>query len=76
MLTEKPSGRHIAAERTISDTEMSTADLLDTLAALYPAQRRKVAKELRQLSETFAEVTDGKTTSHVLGVVAHLLDPD
>jgi len=52
-----------------------TAELLDELAALNPAQRRKVATELRQLSETFAEVSDGKTTSHVLGVLAHLLDP-
>jgi hypothetical protein len=60
----------------MSDTEMSTADLLDTLASLSPAQRHKVAAELRQLSETFAEVPDGKTTSHVLGVLAHLLDPD
>jgi hypothetical protein len=48
--------------------------LLDELAALDPAQRRKVAKELRNLSETFAEVPDGKTASHVLGVLAHLLD--
>jgi len=53
-----------------------TAVLLDELAALDPAQRRQVAEELRQLSETFAEVSDGKTTSHVLGVLAHLLDPD
>ena len=52
------------------------AMLLDELAALKPAQRRKVAAELRKLSETFAEVPDGKTTSHVLGVLAHLLDPD
>jgi len=27
------------------------------------------------VSETFAEVSDGKTTSQVLGVLAHLLDP-
>lgn len=55
-----------------SDT---TRMLLDALAALNPVQRRKVAKELHKVSETFAEVPDGKTTSHVLGVVAHLLDP-
>ena len=55
-----------------SDT---TRMLLDALAALNPVQRRKVAKELQKVSETFAEVPDGKTTSHVLGVVAHLLDP-
>jgi len=53
-----------------------TAVLLDELAALDPAQRRQVAEELRQVSETFAEVPDGKTASHVLGVLAHLLDPD
>jgi hypothetical protein len=53
-----------------------TAMLLDELAALAPAQRRQVARELRNLSETFAEVPDGKTTSHVLGVLAHLLEPD
>jgi len=52
-----------------------TAVLLDELAALDPAQRRQVAEELRQVSETFAEVPDGKTASHVLGVLAHLLDP-
>ncbi len=52
-----------------------TAVMLDELAALDPAQRRQVAKELRQVSETFADVSDGKTTSHVLGVLAHLLDP-
>ena len=33
-----------------------TAMLLDELAALKPAQRRKVAKELKKLSETFAQV--------------------
>ena len=53
----------------------TTRMLLDGLAALDPVQRRKVAKELRKVSETFAELPDGKTTSHVLGVVAHLLDP-
>jgi hypothetical protein len=31
---------------------------------------------VRRLSENLAEVPDGKTTSHVLGVLAHLLDPD
>jgi hypothetical protein len=53
-----------------------TAMLLDELAALAPAQRRKVATLLKNVSETFAEVPDGKTTSHVLGVLAHLLEPD
>ena len=49
-----------------------TAMLLDELAALAPAQRRKVATLLKNVSETFAEVPDGKTASHVLGVLAHL----
>jgi hypothetical protein len=51
-----------------------TAMVLDELAALAPAQRREVAKELRNLSETFTEVSDGKATSHVLGVLAYLPD--
>ena len=53
-----------------------TAMLLDELAALAPVQRRKVATLLKNVSETFAEVPDGKTASHVLGVLAHLLEPD
>jgi hypothetical protein len=57
------------------DNEKTAGMLLDELAALGPAQRRNVAKELRNLSETLAEVPDGKTASHMLGVLAHLLDP-
>ncbi len=57
------------------DNEKTAGMLLDDLAALDPAQRREVAKELRNLSETFAEVSDGRTTTHVLGVLARLLDP-
>ena len=34
-----------------------------------------VAKALRKVAETFAELSDGKTVSHVLGLLAHLLDP-
>jgi hypothetical protein len=52
-----------------------TTTLLDELAVLAPAQRREVAIELRKVAETFAEVSDGKTASHVLGILAHLLDP-
>ncbi len=59
----------------MADTAKTAAMLLDELAALDPAQRREVAKELRKVAETFAEVPDGKTASHVLGVLAHLLDP-
>jgi hypothetical protein len=59
----------------MADTEKSPALLLDDLAALDPSQRSEVARELWKLSETCAEVPDGKTTSHVLGVLACLLDP-
>ena len=54
---------------------MSPVMLVDELAALDPEARRELATTLRQVSETFAEVADGKTTSHVLGVLARLLDP-
>ena len=64
-----------ARSEPVPDNDKTRA-LLDELAALGPAQRRKVAAELRKLSETFAEVPDGKTASHVLGVLACLLDPD
>jgi hypothetical protein len=59
----------------IDMAEVSPANLLDQLADLDPQQRREVATIVRGLSETLAEVPDGKTTSHVLGVLAHLLDP-
>jgi hypothetical protein len=58
----------------MSDTEMFPADLLDTLAALDPAQRRELATTLRRVADNLAEVPDGKTASHVLGVLAHLID--
>ena len=53
----------------------NTATLLDELAALGQAERQEVAEELRKVSETFADVPDGRTASYVLGVLAHLLDP-
>ena len=60
----------------MADTqEVSPATVLDQLASLDPPERREVATIVRSLSETLAEVPDGKTTSHVLGVLAHLLDP-
>jgi hypothetical protein len=60
----------------MADTqEVSKAGLLDRLASLDPPERRKVATIVRSLSETLAEVPDGKTTSHVLGVLAHMIDP-
>jgi len=59
----------------VADTqEVSPATLLDQLASLDPHERRELSTTLRRLSETLAEVPDGKTTSHVLGVLAHLLD--
>ena len=54
---------------------VSPATLLDQLASLEPPERRNVATIVRSLSENLAEVPAGKTTSHVLGVLAHLLDP-
>jgi hypothetical protein len=59
----------------MADTqEVSPATLLDQLASLDP-QEREVAAIVRHLAENLAEVPDGKTTSHVLGVLARLLDP-
>ena len=59
----------------MAETEKTAAMLLDDLAALDLPQRREVAKALRKVAETFAEVPDGQTASRVLGVLAHLLDP-
>ncbi len=47
----------------MSDTEVSIGDLLDTLAALDPAQRRELATTLRRVADNLAEVPDGKTAS-------------
>ena len=55
--------------------EVSPETLLDQLASLDPQERREVATIVRGLSQTFAEVSDGKTASDVLGVLARLLDP-
>ena len=59
----------------VADTNRTSTMLIDELAALDPAQRRELAAALRSVAETLAEVPDGKTASHVLGVLAHLLDP-
>ena len=59
----------------MTDARRASATLLDELAALDPAQRREVAKELREVAETFAEVPDGRHTAHTLGLLAHWLDP-
>jgi len=59
----------------MADTNKTATKLLDELAALNPKRRRELAAALRGVAETLAEVSDGKTASHVLGVLAHLLDP-
>jgi hypothetical protein len=59
----------------MSDREMSSATLLDELAALEPQSRHELATILRQLSETLVVVRDGQKASYVLGVLAQLLDP-
>ena len=48
--------------------EKSPATLLDELAALDPPRRRRMAGQLRKVAET-SQVPDGKTASHVLGVL-------
>jgi len=57
------------------DSESSQPTVLDELASLGQPDRREVVATLRQVSETFAEVPDGKVASYVLGVLARLLDP-
>jgi len=59
----------------MAGSEMSSATLVNEMARLDLQERSELAAALRQVSETFAEVADGKTTSHVLGVLALLLDP-
>ena len=58
-----------------TEEEVSLATLLDRLASLDPQERREVATIVRGLSQTFAEASGGKRASHVLGVLARLLDP-
>ncbi len=59
----------------MADANKTSMTLVDELAALDPAGRRELASALRGVAETLAEVPDAKTASHVLGVLAHLLDP-
>lgn len=51
----------------MADSEMSPATLLDELASFDP--RREVAATLRRLSETFAEVPDGKIAVTICGML-------
>ena len=60
----------------LADTNNTSTMLVDELAALDLAHRRELAAALRCVAETLAEVRDGKTASFVLGVLAHLLDPE
>jgi hypothetical protein len=59
----------------MADTDKTSTTLVDELAALDPARRRELAAALRSTAETLAEVRDGRTASHTVGVLAHLLDP-
>jgi hypothetical protein len=59
----------------MADTNKTSTMLVAELAALDLARRRELAAALRGVAETLADVRDGKTASHVVGVLAHLLDP-
>ena len=59
----------------MADTNNNSTMLVDELAALDPAGRWELAAALRGVAATLAEVRDAKAASHVLGVLAHLLDP-
>lgn len=59
----------------MAHNKKTPAMLLDDLAALDPSQRREVAKELREVAETFTQVPDGRHTAHSLRLLAHWLDP-
>ena len=54
----------------MADNKKTPAVLLDDLAALDPTRRRTVAKELRKVAETFAEVSDGRNTAYTLRLLA------
>ncbi len=49
----------------MADTEeVSPATLLDELASLYPQARGELGTTLREVSESFAEVPDGRHSAH------------
>lgn len=52
----------------MADTEMPQATLVDELAGLDPQARRTLATTLRNVSETFAEVPDGRHSTHTHGL--------
>jgi hypothetical protein len=59
----------------MADTKKTPITLLAELVSLDWEQRGEVAKELRNVAETFAEVPDGRHTAYTLGLLAHWLDP-
>ncbi|MGB8390009.1 hypothetical protein [Mycobacterium sp.] len=59
----------------MADTERTPRTLLDELVALDRERRREVAEKLRKVAETFAEVPDGRSIYHALGLLARWLDP-
>ncbi len=63
----------LGQRRGMMAEEMSSAALISEMARLDLQERRHLAAALRQVSQTFGEVPDGKTASHVLGVLARLL---
>ncbi len=60
----------------MADSDKTPATLVDELVAPGPTERHEVAKELRKVAETFAEVPDGRDTAHTRGLLAHMLDSD
>src|ERR1700688_2734272 len=60
---QRPIGRRV-------DLAVAGLAVLDELAALDPPQRREAAKELRKVTETFAEVPDARDTAHTFRLLA------
>lgn len=56
---------------SISDQEPSAVTLLDQLTAVDLHGRCELAATLRNVSETFAEVPDGRHTAQALGLLGH-----
>ena len=73
------ASEHSQLSRTRCATQLSPPvggrQYANTLAAPDPAQRCELATTLRCVADNLAKVSDGKTTSHVPGVLAHLLTP-
>ncbi len=58
---ETVSRAHSSGENHVGHADVPPADLLNTLAALGPAQRPELAATLRRVADNLAEVPDGKT---------------